>query len=50
MQWKFFLGACFLTATLVGPHVGIAPLAGGMALGGLILLAVSRARRRSSPR
>ncbi|NOT25969.1 MAG: hypothetical protein HOP16_07670 [Acidobacteria bacterium] len=40
MHWRFFLGASFLTAALVSPHSGLKPLVGGVALGGLILLAV----------
>jgi hypothetical protein len=48
MQWKFFLGASFLTVAFVGPHAGLVPLTGGIALGGLILFVVTRVRRRSS--
>jgi hypothetical protein len=48
MHWRFFLGASFLTSALVGPHAGLVPLAGGIALGGLILFVVSRLRSGSS--
>jgi hypothetical protein len=46
MQWKFFLGACFLTAALVEPHAGMMPVIGGIALAGLIRLAWSRINGR----
>jgi hypothetical protein len=42
MQWKFFLGACFLTGALLLPHAGLKPVLAGMALAGLIQLAWSR--------
>jgi hypothetical protein len=42
MQWKFFLGACFLTGAVLLPHVGLVPVCAGMALAGVILLAWSR--------
>src|SRR4051794_16025618 len=36
MQWKFFIGACFLTGALLMPHAGRGPILAGMALGGLV--------------
>jgi hypothetical protein len=46
VQWKFFLGACFLTVALVLPHAGMVPVIAGMALAGLIQLAWSRIKGR----
>lgn len=36
MQWKFYLGACFLAGALLLPHAGPGPVLLGMALAGLI--------------
>ncbi len=36
MQWKFFLGACLLTAAFVLPHAGIGPVVAGMVVAGVI--------------
>jgi hypothetical protein len=38
MQWKFFLGACFLTGAVLIPHTRWLPLIAGMALAGLLQL------------
>jgi hypothetical protein len=38
----FFLGACFLTASLMLPHARAEPVVAGMALAGLIQWAWSR--------
>jgi hypothetical protein len=46
VQWKFYLGACFLTLALVLPHARAVPVIAGMALAGLIQLAWSRISRR----
>jgi hypothetical protein len=42
MQWKFFLGACFLTGAVLMPHARRLPLIAGMALAGIIQLVFSR--------
>jgi hypothetical protein len=42
MQWKFFLGACFLTGALLLPHAGWRSVVGGMAIAGLIQVAWRR--------
>ena len=39
MEWKFFLGACFLTAALLVPFAGPRPIVAGMVLAALVLLA-----------
>jgi hypothetical protein len=48
MEWKFFLGACFLTGALLVPHAGIMPVVEGMGLAALILGVWSRFGRGSS--
>lgn len=49
--WKFFLGACTLTAAMLQPHAPLTPLFTGMALAGVLLLAWSRLdRQRQRPR
>jgi hypothetical protein len=42
MDWKFFLGACFLTAALLVPQAGMRPVAAGMVLAALVRLAWAR--------
>ena len=44
MQWKFFLGACFLTGALLLPHAGRRPVVAGMALAALVQWGWSRIR------
>jgi hypothetical protein len=49
LVWKFFLGACVLTAALLQPHAPARSIAGGMGLAALVLVAwalVSRGRAR----
>lgn len=46
MHVKFFLGACFLTATLLLPYAGAGPVFAGMALAGLIQLVWTRMSAR----
>jgi hypothetical protein len=36
-EWKFFFGACFLTAAILVPHAGVKPVVEGMALAAVIL-------------
>ena len=50
MQWKFFLGACVLTAALLQPHAPMKSIIGGMALAAFAIWTrsfVSRQRQRS---
>jgi mannose/fructose-specific phosphotransferase system component IIA len=44
MQWKYFLGASFLTAALLVPHAGTEPVIAGMALALLLQWLRSRIR------
>jgi hypothetical protein len=37
MEWKFFLGASFLTSAILVPQAGIRPVAEGIMLAGAIL-------------
>jgi hypothetical protein len=37
MPWKFYLGACLLTASLLVPHAGIRPVLAGEVLAGVVL-------------
>lgn len=37
MPWKFFLGACLLTASLVMPHAGLMPVLEGALLAGVVI-------------
>jgi hypothetical protein len=46
MEWKFFLGACFLTAALVVPYAGPRAVIAGMALAALIQWAWRHIHRR----
>jgi hypothetical protein len=36
MPWRFFLGACLLTAAILLPHANPAPVVVGMLLAGLV--------------
>jgi hypothetical protein len=36
MEWKFFLGACFLTAMMLLPHASLPAVVAGMVLGATI--------------
>lgn len=48
-MWKFFLGACLLTAAILQPHAPARSILGGMGLAGIALWAwglVSRHRSR----
>ncbi|HLG57198.1 MAG TPA: hypothetical protein VI485_17795 [Vicinamibacterales bacterium] len=42
MQWKFFLGACLVTAALLLPHAAAGPVVAGMALAGVLQWGWSR--------
>jgi hypothetical protein len=49
--WKFFLGACLLTAAVLQPHAPAKSIVVGMGLAGLVLCAwalASRARSREA--
>jgi hypothetical protein len=46
VQWKFYLGASFLTLALVLPHARTGPVIAGVALAGLIQLVWARISRR----
>jgi len=54
MPWKFFLGACFLTACLVTPQAGLAPFIEGAVLAGAVIWLRARvvdwSRARRGPR
>jgi hypothetical protein len=41
MEWKFYFGACFLTAAMLVPRAGLRPVAAGMVLAGAIFACVS---------
>lgn len=41
-EWKFFLGASFLTAALIVPHAGAQPVAAGIVLAAFVRWARSR--------
>jgi hypothetical protein len=45
MQWRFFFGACFLTAAGLLPHAPLVSLLAGMGLAAAILYAWHRAGR-----
>ena len=45
MQWRFYFGACFLTAAGLIPHAPLAPLLAGMGLAAAILYAWQKASR-----
>jgi hypothetical protein len=36
MEWRFFLGASFLTGALIVPFAGVRPVAAGLILGAAI--------------
>jgi hypothetical protein len=42
MDWKFFLGAALLAATLVAPHAGFKPVVAGVVLARAIQYTVDR--------
>jgi hypothetical protein len=43
--WKFFLGACVLTAAMLQPHAPVKSILGGMGLSGLVVLVWTLASR-----
>jgi hypothetical protein len=47
-EWKFFLGASFLTAALIVPHAGAKPVAAGIVLAALVRWGRSRTPRGKS--
>ena len=42
MQWRFFSGACLLTAALLLPHAKASPVLAGMLLAALVQWGWSR--------
>ena len=47
-EWKFFLGASFLTAALIEPHAGAMPVAAGIVLAAVVRWGLSRSARGKS--
>jgi len=47
-EWKFFLGASFLTAALIAPHAGATPVAAGIVLAAVVRWGLSRSARGKS--
>jgi hypothetical protein len=45
-HWRFFLGACFLTGSLLLPHGGRGPVVAGMALAALVHWGIRQSRGR----
>jgi len=41
MEWKFYFGACFLTAAMLTPFAGVQPVVAGMLLAGVICFGLS---------
>jgi hypothetical protein len=46
LVWKFFFGACVLTAALLQPHAPARSIVGGMGLAALVMWAWAVAGRR----
>ena len=44
MQWRFFFGACLLTAALLLPHANAGPILAGMLLAALVQWGWSRSQ------
>jgi hypothetical protein len=42
MQWRFFFGACLLTAAFLLPHAKVVPVIAGMLLAALVQWTWSR--------
>jgi hypothetical protein len=46
VHWKFYFGACLLTAAMLMPHAATGPLLAGMVLAGVIQVVWSRVNGR----
>jgi hypothetical protein len=42
MQWRFFFGACLLTAAILLPHTRVGPVIAGMVLAAIVQWGWSR--------
>jgi hypothetical protein len=50
MHWRFFVGACLLTAALLQPHAPLKSVLGGMGVAALLQLALTQIQRRRERR